>query len=77
MCREAIGLVKPLILPKLREERDAKKKKRPTKDVITGGSDSSKELIDALTEILQMGSQPVCSYRMSKQSTLFSTSTNR
>lgn len=37
MLREAIKLVKPLVLPKLREERIAKKKKKPTKDTIKGG----------------------------------------
>lgn len=39
MLREAIALVKPLVLPKLREERDSKNKK-PTKDSITGGMSS-------------------------------------
>ena len=38
MLREALQLIKPLVLPKLREERaNKKRKKNPTKDVVQGG----------------------------------------
>lgn len=36
VLREALSLARPLIFPKLREEREAKKKKQPTRDTIHG-----------------------------------------